>query len=101
MHGAYCILTFCVSFSVTEFHHYVSVIYRNTHKRYNKVLYKVLYTVINSPLSVQVYIDNPTEIEREEIFKIHMATVKIGDNLKESYAARLAACTPGMVFQDS
>ena len=30
-----------------------------------------------------------------------MATVKIGDNLKESYAARLAACTPGMVFQDS
>ena len=48
-----------------------------------------------------MYIDNPTEIEREEIFKIHMATVKIGDNLKESYAARLAACTPGMVFQDS
>jgi len=46
-------------------------------------------------LDRKVYIDNPTEIEREEIFKIHMATVKIGDNLKESYAARLAACTPG------
>ncbi|XP_063683944.1 paraplegin-like [Bolinopsis microptera] len=46
-------------------------------------------------LDRKVYIDNPTEIEREEIFKIHMATVKIGDNLKESYAARLAACTTG------
>ena len=94
MHGAYCILTFCVSSSVTEFHHYVSVIYSNTHKMYKQ-------GIIPSPLSVQVYIDNPTEIEREEIFKIHMATVKIRDNMKESYAARLAACTPGMVFQDS
>ena len=48
--------------------------------------------------TVQVYIDNPTESEREEIFKIHMANIKLGDTLKKSYAARLAACTPGSLY---
>jgi len=46
-------------------------------------------------LDRKVYIDNPTEIEREEIFKIHMAAVKIQENLRKSFTARLAACTPG------
>ena len=47
-------------------------------------------------LDRKVYIDNPTEMEREDIFKIHMIAIKIKENLKENYAARLAACTPGL-----
>ena len=46
-------------------------------------------------LDRKVYIDDPTEIEREEVFRIHMAVIKLDPEVKEAYAARLAACTPG------
>ena len=51
-------------------------------------------------LDRKVYIDNPTELEREDIFRIHMSAIKVKENLKENYAARLAACTPGFTIRD-
>ena len=48
-------------------------------------------------LDRKVYIDNPTESEREEVFKIHMSAIKVNDDLRRDYAARLAACTPGLL----